>query len=147
MSRALRNKIAELSNRNHVELKSEKIELNVVKDLEKAANIIKRETSEANRVSSNMYNRRNDVESAIGVINDLRSDFKSSNGKIANLGSALSDLEKLSNKLETSAKELGIDPMEVKGVREVLKTQSNGIDTLKELKAEQKRTESTLKKL
>jgi len=138
------NKIAD---QKEVNLKAEIIALNIVKDLAKVSNTLRNAVGEADRVSSNMYARRNDVEQAIDVINDLRGDFRQSEGKIANLGGSLDDLVKLSDKLEASAKQLGVNPMDIEGVKEALKIQSDGMDVLKEIKAEQKRTESTLKKI
>jgi len=123
MSRELRNKIAELSNRNNIELKAEVLELGIVQDIDKLNSNLKSDLKkmvtlqhEADKVRSKVFSIMRKAYDEAKTAQDKLT------GKFAQYENATLEAVILFNSAKKAAKELGVDYNEVKGVKDLQKS-------------------------
>ncbi len=107
-------------------LSSQRVELNVVQDIQGMLSDGERGLQEANRIGGNIQSLVNDIDKAVDSIDSMKVQLSNISNPINMLGKAIQDFEFTKNNLEQQVKDLGISIKDIKGYSEAEKQYPKG---------------------
>ena len=136
------SKVFSKLSRKEVNLESHKVELALVDDIKNELRVLKDNSSLMERRRAAIKTKGEEVFKLKSGVNDLIRDGESDiNFSSQNLG----DVSKLKERITKSAKELGMNPKDIKGFAELDKEMKNIKEAAKELKSKITETKKLLR--
>ena len=127
--------------------KLEKINLNVVQEIQGMLSDGERGLQEANRIGGNIQGLVNDIDKAVDSIDSMEVQLSNISNPINILGKAIQDFEFTKRNLEQQVKDLGISIKDIKGYSEAEKQNKVWVKEKKWLEGREEAGKNALKKI
>ena len=128
-------------------LSVQKVELNVVQDIQSMLSDGERGISEANRIGGNIQSLVNDIDKAAESIDSMEVQLSNISNPINMLGKAIQDFEFIKGNLQQQVKDLGISIKDIKGYSEAEKQHKVWVKEKKWLEGREDAGKNALKKI